>query len=238
MKRFFFLFICGFCLSHVVITGCAEEESGSSTIIEIMAQATGIAANGEASTLIDVKIHPDSTKRVVSLYTDYGTFLNEQEGRSTTTQLKVDQKGKAQTRLFSGTTVNTATVQAMIDQFSAETTVDFQRNYPDSIVMFPTQTRLTADGESSMVIGATLISSNGTVSQHTEVRFSATHRDTGEAVGYIIARAFSNEESQVTTQLFSTRPQDAPVIVAASVFNGDQLVAEGTVLIEFVKAAN
>ena len=224
------------CLFFVLIfTGCAsEEEDDDSLIISVLSAETSIPANGASSTTIMIEIHPESTERVVTLVTDSGTFLNETEGRGLTTQVRVDNNGRAFTQLFSGTEVTTATVRASIAQFSDETTVTFHRNYPDSIVMLPNQTQLQADGESSMIIGVLLLSNSGEVSLNTEVQFFANEKGIAKPRGYIIHKAFSVAGGQVSTQLFSTVNYIGTVDVKAKIFNGEDLVTEGMVNVEFV----
>ena len=146
-----------------------------SDIIVVSASASKAPADGATVTNIFADIAPGLISRTVTFSTTLGVL--------SPTSNDADSSNRATVGLTSPNEVGTAFITATVDDFSGETRVEFVRALPDSVIVVPADTSVSAGGK--IHVDVNLLRSIGTVTLGTVVEFSATD-DSGNTFGIFL----------------------------------------------------
>ena len=159
-----------------------DEPDNATGIVDTVSVASGsesIVADGAAQTRVTVEVtdtggEPMTNGTIVTITTTAGDLDSTKDGSQTSINVTLH-NGTATAMLTSPTNLGTAAIRASVDGVSAETTVEFVASSVSVIALTASPNNLTADGESTSTITATVTDANGNaVADGENISFSLT----------------------------------------------------------------
>ena len=147
--------------------------------VSVAAGSGSLVADGAAQTRIDVMVRdtgdePMTDGTMVTITTTAGDLDSSRDGVQTSISVTLED-GMATAMLTSPTNVGTATIRATADGVSAETEVEFVASSVSAITLNAFPNNLTADGQSTSTITATVSDAMGNaVADGENISFSLT----------------------------------------------------------------
>ena len=147
--------------------------------VSVAAGSESIVADGAAQTRITVVVRdtgdePMTDGTIVTITTTAGDLDSSRDGVQTSISVVLED-GTATAMLTSPTNLGTATIRATADGVSSETTVEFVASSVSTIALTATPNNLTADGQSSSSITASVTDAMGNaVADGERISFSLT----------------------------------------------------------------
>ncbi len=222
----------------LTVVSCDSLEESPEGEISVSASPSSIPADGISSTQINVKINSDATTRGVTLTTTQGNFLDSTGQSVQSVVVEVGNDGRGSVPLFSGVQTEVASVHASIKGLNDETTIEFVPNLPSSITLTAASSILGADSISNTTITAVLQADVGTVSQETEVFFTAFNKNqASQSVGRIASSVLSDATGTATNTLFGSGFVGT-ALVQAWVWAGGTQVLLTSIEVDFVSSTS
>jgi hypothetical protein len=182
------------------LAGCSESDPTNPTapgaVLTLAPLTAAIPADGASRVALTAQITPQaaSANRTIHFTTTAGSFAG---ATTKAVDVPVDTDGKAVVVLQSGSTVDTATVEASLLSYVQRATVSFTAAVPDSIVVDPGAFSLQAGLANTTTVTAVLRTANGVATQGTPVTFHA-FQPNGVALGEFRSITRSDATGQAT----------------------------------------
>ena len=182
--------------------------SGTATdIISVVATSTAAPADGSTITAVVATVSGDlpQARRTVTFTTNVGSFGPEGTEEKTK-QIVADAGNRAVANLRSPQATGSAQVRAVVDDTSAETTVNFIAAPPERIAVSADEPSVRADGTDTTIVRTTLLRDIGKVSLSTPVVYTAFDSD-GQQLGTFAQATLSDADGRSSATF---RPGTSP----------------------------
>lgn len=205
------------------------------TLVRISTSTTSAPADGATPVRVfaDLPAGLPANQRTVTFTTTLGSFADAGSTTPRTTTATADASNRATVDLLGPSDqIGQARVTATVAGATAQTFVDFTRALPDTIVVDPSKTELTAAATDSLTVTVTLLRNIGQVTQGTPVVIRVLNPETGADLNFLVNGVEPSGAGGTTQATISAggTTHRGPAIIEATV-PGTSVRGRATILI-------